>query len=237
VAPPDWFREGFTRERKALMKISELAIAVYLYERVTPYDKSYIEFLDAIGDGCDLGNRKTRDLLYQWLNKWGCRLDRKHKKNVSRELLKWHKEFGSDLPSASANLWDLTGKELDHGADLFNSLVNALKRASDRREWTAAAKIMFATRPNVFPPWDGAIRKAKGYDRPDGYVRFLKETKQVVLDLRSECERRDIAIEDLPQKLNRPRSSIPKLIDEYNWVTITKGISIPTLKELLAGFT
>ncbi len=34
----------------------------------------------------------------------------------------------------------------------------------------------------------------------------------------------------LPEKIKRIYSTIPKFIDEYNWVTITKGWSIPIIK-------
>jgi len=164
----------------------------------------------------------------------------KHHALASRELFKWHEKFAQKLPPADANLWELTENQLNHFAEVFNNLAN--KRASVRRGKSrgsnvkvgpiGAAKILFATRPTVFPPWDDQIRKRKGYNEPNGYARFLKETKELVLDLKGQCERRNIAIENLPQKLNRPRSSVPQLIDEYNWVTITKGCILPTPERL-----
>ena len=41
---------------------------------------------------------------------------------------------------------------------------------------------------------------------------------------------------DIPSAVGRPESSIPKLIDEYYWVTITKGCAPATAKDLERWF-
>jgi hypothetical protein len=225
------------------MKLSELAVAVYLYECFTRYDKSYFEFLDRTGNGCALAKPAVRNALIKWLNKWGCRqFALKHHSLASNALLKWYQMFAECLPPANANLWELTDGEIDDCADIFSRLAGA--RASIRRYKirsvsvkvgrTGAAKILFAIRPKVFPPWDGPIRKQKGYTGSAGYVRFLKDTKAVILDLKRQCERNKISIEDLPIKLGRPRCTVPKLIDEYYWVTITNGCRLPSPKTVKA---
>lgn len=223
------------------MKISELAVATYLYECFTGEDEGYRKFLNATQRRFDLAKPASRDALINWLNNWGCRqFALEHHALASQELLKWHKQFGRKLPPLHAKLWKLTDSQLDRCAEPFNSLAS--KRASVRRTKrgssnvkigpTGAAKILFAIRPDIFPPWDDPIRKKAGYRGSDGYARFLKETKQLVLDLKGQCERSNIAIENLPKILNRPLSSVPKLIDEYYWVTITKGCRLPPLERL-----
>ena len=41
-----------------------------------------------------------------------------------------------------------------------------------------------------------------------------------------------IAAEDIPKMLGRPTSSLPKMIDEYYWLTLTRGLAIPRPTEL-----
>jgi hypothetical protein len=223
------------------MEISELAVAAYLYECFTGSDEGYGKLLEATGRNCDLAKPSHRDALIKWLRNWGCRqFAVKHHALASRELLSWHKEFGKKLPRRGAKLWELSDNDLDAYAKLFNSL--ARKRASVRRTKkgtsnvrigpTGAAKILFAIRPDVFPPWDDFIRKSKGHNSPDGYARFLKDTKQLVLNLKGQCDRRNIAIGDLPKKLHRRWSSVPKLVDEYYWVTITNRCCLPVSERL-----
>jgi hypothetical protein len=42
----------------------------------------------------------------------------------------------------------------------------------------------------------------------------------------------DVPIADLPELVNRPNSSPPKLIDEYNWVVITRDCRPPSRDEI-----
>lgn len=85
---------------------------------------------------------------------------------------------------------------------------------------TAAAKLLFALRPQVFPPWDEAIRLAFG--RPggaDAYVRMLRLSAAALDGL---AARLDVPVSNLPQVLGRPGSSPPKLVDEFLLMRITR---------------
>lgn len=223
------------------MDLSELALAVYLYECFTRSDEGYEKLVKATGHKCDLAKSTHRDALIKWLRNWGCRqFALKHHELASRGLLNWHKQFGKKLPARGAKLWQSSDSTLEGYAELFNSLASL--RASIRKRKggksnvrvgpTGAAKILFAIRPNVFPPWDDYIKKNRGYRGPDGYARFLKDTKQLLLDLKLQCDGICIAIEDLPKKLHRRWSSVPKLIDEYYWVTITNGCCLPSSERI-----
>jgi hypothetical protein len=39
-------------------------------------------------------------------------------------------------------------------------------------------------------------------------------------------------VEELPRLVGRPESSPPKLVDECNWIVITKGLEPPTRESL-----
>jgi len=53
-----------------------------------------------------------------------------------------------------------------------------------------------------------------------------------VAQLRNEAAQLGIPPEDIPGELGRPTSTLPKLIDEYNWVTITKNLIPPEPEEI-----
>jgi hypothetical protein len=88
---------------------------------------------------------------------------------------------------------------------------------------TGAAKILYALRPNCCPPWDAPIRKHFHWDGGEAsYCRFLKTVRAEILDLIKEAKWAGIEVKDIPRKVGRLDSSLPKLVDEYYWITITK---------------
>ncbi|MEA3311356.1 MAG: hypothetical protein U9Q76_03965, partial [candidate division WOR-3 bacterium] len=104
---------------------------------------------------------------------------------------------------------------------------------------TGAAKILFALRPKAVLLWDTAIRKEKGYDGSrESYESFLKYLQTELKALELECKKYGFSLSELPKKLQTKGDDIltvPKLLDEYYWLTITQGYSIPTL-QILKGW-
>lgn len=89
---------------------------------------------------------------------------------------------------------------------------------------TGAAKILHALRPLALPPWDDPIRDGLRYDRSRrGYLLFLRDVQKQVRDLEAEASSLGMPAAQIPAALGRPASSLPKMIDEYYWVTITQG--------------
>ncbi len=86
---------------------------------------------------------------------------------------------------------------------------------------TAAAKLLYALRPQAFPPWDEPIRAS--FERGGGgaaYVAYLRDTAAALREL---AARLGVPVEQLPAVLGRPASTPAKLIDEYLWVRISRG--------------
>ncbi|MDI6805016.1 MAG: hypothetical protein QME58_14475, partial [Bacteroidota bacterium] len=95
---------------------------------------------------------------------------------------------------------------------------------------TGAAKILFSLRPNTYAPWDEPIRDSLGYNgSADSYIKYLQTINELLNELRPTCEQHGFTLGDLPNRLLRPHSSVPKLIDEYYWMTITQNWQPPTL--------
>ena len=44
-----------------------------------------------------------------------------------------------------------------------------------------------------------------------------------------DCEKHGFVLVDLPRQLRRTYGSVPKLIDDYHWITITKETAMPEL--------
>ena len=96
-----------------------------------------------------------------------------------------------------------------------------------------AAKILFAIRPEALPPWDEPILEELGYDGSGAsYRRYLDWVRQSIEHLTEQALRFGIGRSDIPRLLGRPKSSLCKLIDEYNWVAITKKCPAPKAEEL-----
>ena len=98
------------------------------------------------------------------------------------------------------------------------------RRATTRKTFASVptAKVLFALRPNALIPWDNSIL---GHFRLNGSARSYRQhllwAKVRLQDLSGECTKRGFELADLPTKLERPNSTLPKLIDEYLYVTVT----------------
>lgn len=93
---------------------------------------------------------------------------------------------------------------------------------------TAAAKTLFALRPHVFVPWDVAMRDRLGHDGSGrSYAAYLRAVRHALSDIEKQCTPRNITLDELPARLGRERSTAAQLIDEYHWITITRGVEPP----------
>lgn len=211
------------------MTIKELKIACYLYGRVTNFDISYRKIFE-IGK-INLNDQQHVASLLNWLRGWGCRqFINKYEKLSSKNIMKWYQKFEDVLPDGATNLLDSVPDAVKYFDDLATRRASI--RIRDNEEIivnigsVGAAKILFAIRPKVFPPWDTPICKALRYKMTgEGYLRYLKDVQVHLLKLKEECKFRKQTIYDLPRIVNRDISSLPKLIDEYNWITITQNIN------------
>lgn len=220
------------------MNLAELAFGCFVYARMSGFDKAYLRFLHATGGSPDLAIREHRRVALTWLNHWGCRqFARLYHEQAADEILSWHNEFGPRLLSPQTNIWDITQEEMASAAAAYASLC--IRTASCRKKKTGltervsfgpagAAKILFAIRPRALVPWDDAIRKALGSDASEAcYFAYLKRVKATIGLLAARCQQAGFQLAELPERLGRPHSTAPKLIDEYYWATITRKLNPP----------
>lgn len=216
------------------MTLGELAFSCFVYRGIYKND-AYGEFMEKTNNNPDLSNSEHRQMLLGWLNRWGIRyLAKASYKKASDQLKLWHEKHGVNLFNKVKNLWDLNDKDLNLVNTAYQGLLECKinYRTKNQKERTisfratAAAKILSAIRPKALVAWDKAIRE-KYVGSHGSYVDFLQKLKLVTGELKKECRKYGFELEDFPKKLKRPDSTIPKLIDEYNWITITKNCPLP----------
>jgi hypothetical protein len=214
--------------------LAGLSFASFVFPRLDT--GKYDEFQKNTNGLPDLRNPDHRENLLVFLNGWGCRNIAKEYYNLaSNEIKEWYEKYHVAIPDTTKNLWELTEKELtsiDSAFDDLASRIIATKKQNGRNVTfgpIAAAKMLFALKPKALIAWDNKIReKYVGKNGP--YKNFLEKMQGLILEIRKQCEQHGFKLHEIPLKLNRPDVTIPKLIDEYNWITITNGLS-PTSED------
>lgn len=224
------------------MRLFELAYACRIYGGLTQFDAGYLALLDRIGGHLDFDEPGHMKALLVWLNSWGCRQFAVDQHDAAAEsILRWAKRWEPRLPDRLTTLDRLSDRDIQDVGDAFADLSKCLasRRVRNGRQYdvqvgpTGAAKILFAARPRALPPWDDPIREKLGFDgsRPS-YCEYLAQLREQIKQLHSEAADLGIPAESIPLEVGRPKSTLPKLIDEYNWVTATRGFLLPEPKEI-----
>lgn len=218
--------------------LGQLAFACYLFNEMAGYDESLHEFRDEVGDELDLSNLASGRALLHWLNHWGCRhLATGSHEVAARRLADWYAQNRDRLPGANCRLVSCPHAKLALAAELFDGLsklvVGRRRHGSVPQDVTlaptATAKTLFALRPHCLVAWDVAMRQAFGHNGSgESYVVYLKEVQEKLRTIEEQCQIHDIDLDALPAKLGRQRSTAAQLIDEYHWITVTRGVKPPT---------
>ncbi len=217
------------------MTLRELAIACDVYQGITGDDRDYLEFRRTTNHSPDLSIPEHRQALLKWLRRWGCRqFAVRYSDLASREIQSWWEECSARLPPVDRNLWDIEESEVSSAGAAFSALsARTASRRGKKRQIvrvgpTGAAKILFAVRPKAMVPWDGSIRATLGYGGDSlAYVRFLEDLKAELTRLSEACRRGRFDLAKMPVRLGYRHATVPKLIDQYYWVTITRGQELP----------
>jgi len=224
------------------MRLFELAYACRLYRDFTNFDTDYNRFRDKTRHAFDISDHRHRKALLVWLNSWGCRqFALKFHDLASERLRNWGQKNLIRLPPTESSLLTFTDADFVNAGVLYAGLrdLQASVRQRSGNSYsvtfgpTGAAKILFALRSQVFPPWDTSIRVHLGYDgSQESYIKYLQWVRHELQEVIADAEAHGIAKTDIPNILGRPSYSLPKLVDEYNWVTITKDCKPPSLEDL-----
>lgn len=179
----------------------------------------------------DMANIEDRRRLIDWLRRWGVRgLAHNNDNHLLPALLGWYNQNNQNLPGVEIFIQDLQGNNLEQIGAAFDALCGI-----NRIGLTGAAKILFALRPNSLPAWDQAIyRRLTENNSIEGrnhnlYLSFIEYVNALKAQLDQECRQAGFQLTELPARIYpiKENYSILKLIDEYLWTTITKGIEFP----------
>jgi hypothetical protein len=186
-----------------------------------------------IGSRPDLANPAHAARLREWLNQWTCRIGYPKPGEVdvlAGSLAIWWADARDMLPPAGQGLAQLTDAQLRALSRAYAGLYTrpaAVSRAGRIRGVgpTAAAKLMYFVRPLAITAWDKAIsaRTGGGQDE-EAFLVHLTACRGWAQDL--EAEARDLGLKpgEIGPYLDRPASSVAKLIDEWPYATITGGL-------------
>jgi hypothetical protein len=211
----------------------QVASALRAFAASAGSETSLAVLRDATRPAIDLSVRAHREALLRFLRAWGCRhLRRDDTGRSSRALASWWSRFAPKLPPETVPLTDLDDAQLAALGRAYAALARspAAFRASRDGDIsvsfgdTAAAKALFAIRPQAVPPWDEPMRRAFGWGRVDAeeYATFLVAVREALIGL---ARRLRIQPSELPAALDRPASSPAKLVDEFLWIRITRDLS------------
>jgi hypothetical protein len=235
---PDGTRHG--RERLSGLQIlaqlrvslsrDDIARDLADYGAVTGHDASLRRFHQSTGGRVDLRLEPHRVATVSWLRAWGCgHLRRADTGRTAAALRGWWNNWSAHLPAEHATLPELAEAVLIDSGRAYDALRLAPAARRNLRAGevdiafgpAAAAKVMFAVRPQAFLPWETPIRRAFGWsDGSDAYLSWLRLSAE---NLEGLARRLRVAISDLPAVLGRPESSPPKLIHEYLWIRVAKA--------------
>ncbi|WP_244162451.1 hypothetical protein [Amycolatopsis regifaucium] len=158
------------------------------------------------------------------MNSWGCRI------RYPREgepapfddgIRDWWETWGAALPDVE--LVHLTDAGIDTAAKAYADLSGVVVSAGRTKRTlgpTAAAKALYALRPNTIMPWDAAIAGTLHGAR-DGaaFGRHLRLGREWAAATLAEADSNGDGISAL---VGRP-VSLAKILDEYLYVAITMG--------------
>jgi hypothetical protein len=227
------------------MTLAEIAFGCYIYTAFGDYDESYFRFFDETRPQLDLSKDQHCKSLLVWLNKWGCLQFKISDHDLAASEIKaWYEEFGPQLFQSATSLLSLSDSDFATIEAAYDGLVDRIasmraKRKGDKPTIAVTfgpvgtAKILFAVRPNALMPWDNPIFDEFKLDgSASAYVSYLRMATRWLNELSQDCQSKGINLADLPSVVGRPRSPLPKLIDEYLWVAITKRCKSPSKESL-----
>lgn len=199
--------------------------AARLYREIE-VTQSLVKLRHTTGSALNLQDRGHAHALLEWLNKWGCRITREAFPAIAARLAEWCRD--RKLPSSEIH--ELLDRDLDALKDAYRGLL-------DIKEFgpTAASKALFVLCPDAAIPWDAAIQKQFDIpgNSPEQYRKMLVLSGREAAGLIDDAARCGVSDHrTIPREVNSQAITLPELLDEYHWVTITRRHTVPSGNEL-----
>ena len=164
--------------------------------------------------------------LVRYVNQWGCRIPPRKADGIAAAVANAAPHLAA-LSASALEFDDLRCSTLDVIAHAFDGLTQA-----DGVGPTAASAILTALNPQLFVSWGAGIKNAYfPDDKPNGaaYAQFLTVMRMAALSIAADA-RAQHGIADPAGHLSaalgiNPPFTLAKFIDEYNWLTIERGLT------------
>jgi hypothetical protein len=220
------------------MNLYKLAFTSYICNYFTSFNQSHQHFRLLVGNIIDLSIPEHRKALIAWLNTWGYgQVVSEYLEAACDEILAWYEESLMARISQDKKLWELEKQELEQIVDIYDALAGKVvpkKYRGNRLIATAvgptgASRIFFALRPEIFAPWDEAIRNALDQDSSgNSYVAYLQRIKAEIEELAVSCGKSNLQLYQVPHTVGRSNATITQLVGDYFWVTETRKFYPPS---------
>ena len=180
-------------------------------------DKTYIELILPIKD-----TWSELDSIIDFVRRWNSRVPiGKNKGKIKKVVLSLKSKF-KYFKNSTLETFDFSEKNVSIIKDIFDKLYKIkLKSTMTTRllKSTGTSKLLHGINPNLFVMWDKGICEYYGcYQNSAGYVLFLKLMQEEAKAILKE-QKKEIILQQL-------KRTIPKLIDEYNWIHYRTSKSI-----------
>ena len=170
-----------------------------------------------------INEQQTSDVILKFLNAWKCRLSYKCAPNLAKTL---RDSSGLLTKLNCLSLQDVSLDFIIADDNIQEAFRNIASVQAGRRTVgaTATSKIMHMINPNFFVMSDENIRYGYGCCGNDlGYVNFMWRMKlfcDAIIKEYSDArkEEKDFAFRNLASECKSAAPTLPKLLDEYNWV-------------------
>lgn len=163
-----------------------------------------------------------------WLNEWGCRIRKSQFGAIAIGLSEWFDRQRHQLPRGEIQA--LQHHELDAVAAAYGELLAITEFGP-----TTAAKALFAVCPAAAIPWDKAIQNEFGLVGRDAgqYRGMLERSREEAKALIADAARCGVVDhQTIMDSLGSQARTIPELLDQYHWITITRRHLIPNRDDL-----
>ena len=166
--------------------------------------------------------------LVKYANRWGCRIPGDKADGIGVAVRAALPAL-APLAASALEFDDLRCATLDVVSRAYDAITQA-----DGVGPTAASAILTALNPQLFVSWGAGIKNAYfPDDQPNGatYAQFLTVMRMAAIAIAADA-RAQHGIADPAGRLSaaldiNPPFSLAKFIDEYNWLTIERGLEHP----------
>ncbi|GKQ38543.1 MmcQ/YjbR family DNA-binding protein [Streptomyces sp. A012304] len=204
------------------LRLAQLRASAEVFAAYPGVDRTWRELRELTAPALDLTDPAHRTALHRWLNSWGCRLPYPREGEpyaLGEGLAAWTRRH----PLPDTPLSDLTDPGIEALAAAYDDLARLPAKFPPRPRTlgpTAAAKALYALRPHTVMPWDAAIA-GELYGARDGaaFARHLRTGRAWARAVLAES---GLGADALAADLGRPAVTLPKVLDEHLYVTITR---------------